>query len=58
MQVFDASSIIHAWDHYPFEQFPGLWAWMANRVAQGLIQMSEVAVEEVGHKAPECAQPG
>jgi hypothetical protein len=54
MQVFDASSMINAWDNYPCDQFPGLWAWMADRVAQGLIQMSEVAVEEVGHKVPEC----
>ena len=54
MQVFDASSMIHAWDNYPIEQFPGLWFWMADRVARGLIQMSEVAVEEVGHKVPEC----
>ncbi|MDI3491337.1 MAG: hypothetical protein PWP11_2614 [Thauera sp.] len=55
MQMFDASSMIYAWDNYPIEQFPGLWNWMADRVARGLIQMSEVAVEEVGHKAPECA---
>lgn len=54
MQVFDASSMIYAWDNYPIAQFPGLWAWMANRVAQGVIRLSEVAVEEVGHKTPEC----
>ena len=54
MQVFDASSMLHAWDNYPVAQFPGLWVWMADRVAQGVIRMSEVAVEEVGHKAPEC----
>lgn len=54
MQVFDASSMIHAWDTYPHGQFPGLWDWMADRVARGLIQMSEVAVDEVGHKVPEC----
>ena len=54
MQVFDASSMLHAWDRYPIAQFPGLWAWMADRVAQGVIRMSEVAVDEVGHKAPEC----
>jgi predicted nucleic acid-binding protein len=54
MQVFDASSMLYAWDNYPVAQFPGLWAWMANRMAQGMIRMSVVAVEEVGHKAPEC----
>jgi predicted nucleic acid-binding protein len=54
MQVFDASSMIYAWDNYPIAQFPGLWEWMADRVATGVIRMSEVAVEEVGHKTPEC----
>lgn len=54
MQVFDASSMLYAWDNYPIAQFPGLWTWMTGRVAQGVIQMSVVAVEEVGHKAPEC----
>lgn len=55
MQVFDASSMLHAWDNYPPAQFPPLWNWMADRVAKGVIQMSEVALEEVGHKYPECA---
>jgi predicted nucleic acid-binding protein len=54
MQLFDASSMLYAWDNYPIAQFPGLWSWMANRVTQGLTRMSEVAIEEVGHKAPEC----
>jgi hypothetical protein len=27
---------------------------MTDRVMQGVIRMSEVAAEEVGHKAPEC----
>lgn len=54
MQVFDASSMIYAWDNYPYGQFPGLWTWMADRVEKGLIQMPDIAVEEVGHKVPEC----
>ena len=54
MQAFDASSMIHAWDNYPIGQFPPLWAWMAQRVQGGLIQLSDVALEEVGHKVPEC----
>jgi len=55
MRVFDASSIIYAWDNYPIAQFPSLWNWMANGVARGEIQMSEVALEEVYHKTQECA---
>ena len=33
MQVFDASSMIHAWDNYPEPQFPGLWSWLAFQLA-------------------------
>ena len=47
--------MLYAWDNYPIEQFPGLWDWMTQRVAEGLIKMSEVAVDEVSHKARECA---
>ena len=54
MQVFDASSMLYAWDNYPVAQFPPLWAWLSDRVTHGEIRMSEVAIEEVGHKAPEC----
>ncbi|AFC85091.1 DUF4411 family protein [Frateuria aurantia] len=54
MQVFDASSMIHAWDNYPVTQFPGLWAWLAQQIEQGQLLMAQVAVEEVEHKAPEC----
>ncbi|MCL1918741.1 MAG: DUF4411 family protein [Peptococcaceae bacterium] len=54
MQAFDASSMIYAWDNYPHDQFPKLWEWMANQISEGTLQMSEVAVEEVRHKAPEC----
>lgn len=54
MQVFDASSMLYAWDNYPIEQFPSLWAWMADRVMRAEIRMPEVAMDEVGHKSPEC----
>lgn len=56
MQAFDASSMIYAWDNYPIGQFPGLWEWIKQRVEGGLICMSDVAFEEVGHKTPECAE--
>lgn len=54
MQVFDASSMLYAWDNYPISQFPGLWNWLEGRFEKAIIRISEVAVEEVGHKAPEC----
>lgn len=55
MQVFDASSIIYAWDNYPPEQFPPLWNWLAKTVQNHDIAFSTVALEEVRHKLPECA---
>jgi len=55
MQVFDASSIIYAWDNYPIRQFPGLWEWMALQVTEKKIVMSSVAYDEVDNKTPECA---
>jgi predicted nucleic acid-binding protein len=54
MQVIDASSMIHAWDTYPIRQFPGLWKWLAIQVEEGKLMMSQVALEEVGYKVPEC----
>jgi len=56
MQVFDASSMIHAWDNYPIEQFPGLWEWIAVQIAAGNIVIPSVAFEEVSHKVPECCE--
>lgn len=55
MPVFDASSMIYAWDNYPPRQFPGLWDWLATQVSEKKLTMSSVAFEEVGHKTPECA---
>lgn len=44
MQVFDASSMIYAWDNYPVRQFPPLWEWMAGQI------------EEVENKTSDCAE--
>mgnify|MGYP001603534392 CR=1 FL=1 len=55
MRVFDASSIISAWDNYPIEQFPGLWDWMAKQAQSSQIALPKVAFEEVKHKTPACA---
>lgn len=56
MRVFDASSMIYAWDNYPIGQFPGLWEWMANQIAAKQIVMPSMAFEEVTHKAPDCGE--
>lgn len=54
MQVFDASSMIHAWDNYPERQFPGLWAWLGIQVNEGQLVMPRVAFDEVDNKIPDC----
>lgn len=56
MRVFDASSMIYAWDNYPIGQFPGLWEWMAGQIGSKQLLMPSVAFEEVGHKVPECSE--
>lgn len=54
MQVFDASSMIYAWDNYPLRQFPGLWEWMAVQINERKLVMLEVAFDEVASKTPDC----
>ena len=56
MQVFDASSMIYAWDNYPILQFPGLWEWIATKLDGELLVMPSVAYEEVANKAPDCGK--
>ncbi|MES2771235.1 MAG: DUF4411 family protein [Pseudomonadota bacterium] len=56
MQVFDASSIIHAWDNYPLQQFPGLWEWIGARINDSTIMMPSVAFTEVRANSPDCWQ--
>ncbi|HHE32049.1 MAG TPA: DUF4411 family protein [Chlorobaculum parvum] len=54
MRVFDASSIIHAWDNYPVKQFPGLWNWMAEQMSDKNIVIPRVAFDEITNKTAEC----
>jgi hypothetical protein len=56
MRVFDASSVIYAWDNYPLSQFPGLWNWIADEMSGNQFVIPETVLEEVRHKSPECAQ--
>jgi predicted nucleic acid-binding protein len=55
MLVLDASSIIHAWDNYPIEQFPPLWSWLGEQVNSGQLTIPVTALDEVTAKTPECA---
>ena len=55
MQVLDASSALYAWDNYPIDQFPSLWAWLEQQIAIGQLAIAAVALDEVSHKSPECA---
>ena len=56
MQVFDASSMIYAWDNYPMRQFPGLWEWMEAQIEGKQLVMATVAFEEVEHKTPDSGK--
>ena len=55
MHTLDASSILHAWDNYPLTQFPGLWDWLAAEIQAQRLSIALVALDEVGHKSPDCA---
>ena len=54
MKAFDASSIIYAWDNYPFEQFPPLWDWLADQIDAGEIVVPRVALTEISQISPDC----
>ena len=54
MPGFDASSIIHAWDHYPVTQFPKLWEWLGAEFNAGRFTLPEVADDETKQRAPDC----
>ncbi len=56
MVAFDASSMIHAWDNYPLENFPPFWEWFAIEIASKHIVMSKIAFEEVEKKMPDCGR--
>jgi hypothetical protein len=56
LQVFDASSMIYAWDNYPVLQCPGLWEWMATQIEERKLVMPSVAFEEVANKTPDCGK--
>lgn len=56
MRMFDASSMLHAWQDYLPGQLPGLWDWLGEQVQTNEITLLSEAFGEVEHKAPDCAQ--
>ncbi len=44
MYTFDASSVIHAWDNYPIEQFPPLWDWFYSQINDEQFSIPEIAI--------------
>ena len=54
-QVFiDASSLIHAWQHYPKKNFRPLWRWIEGLISSQKIIMAPENLEEVKHMEPTC----
>ncbi|WP_419812565.1 DUF4411 family protein [Bacterioplanoides sp.] len=56
MYVIDSSSLVSAWDNYPFEQFPQFWQWFKEQVVSTEIYIPEVVVDEVSYKFPDCGE--
>lgn len=56
MHVFDASSMIHAWDTYPRELFEKLWIWIETQIFEQKIQIPKAAFDEINHKFPDCGK--
>ncbi len=54
MPVFDASSVIYAWDNYPPQQFPPLWTWIEGQIRSDAISIPKVAFDEIQAKSPDC----
>lgn len=54
MYLVDASSIIHAWDNYPIQQFPGFWSWIQGQIESKELGFPKKAYDEVRGKTPEC----
>ena len=54
MLVIDASAIVHAWDNYPFDQFPPLWEWLEDECKNGDLCIPRPALDEVDAVCPDC----
>lgn len=55
MYLFDASSMIYAWDNYPIDNFPPVWDWVKTEIKNNFFQVPQIAYEEINQKDPNCA---
>jgi predicted nucleic acid-binding protein len=55
LRAIDASAVVYAWDNYPPELFPPVWAWIREEIATRTLRIPFVALEEVRNVAPDCA---
>ena len=49
----DASSLIYAWDEWPIDRNPALWAWIAGQISTGLLQTAEGVYAEMKSESPD-----
>ena len=54
MYLFDASSIIHAWEAYPKTNFPRTWTWIEERIKLDDFCISRTAHDQVEVRARDC----
>ena len=54
--TLDASSILHAWDNYPLNQFPNLWKWLGVQLNRRHMSIAAVALQEVEFVDRACSR--
>ena len=52
--LIDASTLIHAWQHYPIKNFGPLWQWIEGLISSQKVRVTPENLEEVKHKEPNC----
>lgn len=55
MRMFDASSMLHAWEEYLPGQLLTLWDWLGEQVQAQEISLLSEAMKEVTDRSPDCA---
>lgn len=56
LRAIDASSMIHAWQNYPQQQFSKLWDWIAIAMQNKNLTTIEPIFAEISHYLDDCKQ--